>query len=185
MVRHWVGLDLGQARDFAALAILRSTHSSPILDLPFLSRFPLKTPYPAIVAQVAALLRRPELRGSVLAVDATGVGRAVVDLFRDALRGIDCEFLPITITSGSHVRASDGGGYHIPKRELVRVFRGLLASQHLRISRRLDFADLLVKELENFCVEITEAANEVFGAAGTGHDDLVLAVALGAWSGLR
>jgi hypothetical protein len=47
-------------------------------------------------------------------------------------------------------------------------------------------AELLVKELQNFKVKITAAANEVFGEWREGqHDDLVLATALAAWAGER
>ncbi len=41
---------------------------------------------------------------------------------------------------------------------------------------------MLVRELENFRVKITAAANETFGAWREGqHDDLVIAVALACW----
>jgi hypothetical protein len=47
-------------------------------------------------------------------------------------------------------------------------------------------AALLVKELLNFKVRITDAANETFGAWREGQrDDTVLAVALAAWLGGR
>jgi hypothetical protein len=44
-------------------------------------------------------------------------------------------------------------------------------------------AAALVAELQNFHVEVTEAANETFGALGGGYqDDLVLAIMIAAWS---
>jgi hypothetical protein len=42
-------------------------------------------------------------------------------------------------------------------------------------------ASVLVQELLNFRVKITEAANETFGAGDGEHDDIVLAVALACW----
>jgi hypothetical protein len=47
-------------------------------------------------------------------------------------------------------------------------------------------AATLVRELQNFQVKITAAANETFGVWRDGqHDDLVLAVALASWWGER
>ena len=44
----------------------------------------------------------------------------------------------------------------------------------------------LVRELAEFQVKFTPAANEVFGVWREGaHDDLVLAVAVAAWAGER
>lgn len=49
-------------------------------------RFELGTPYPDIVARVAALFTRQQYAGHWLVVDQTGVGAAVVDMFRRARR---------------------------------------------------------------------------------------------------
>ena len=40
-----------------------------------------------IVAAVVELLRTPKLHGSMLVVDQTGVGRAVVDMLTEAMKG--------------------------------------------------------------------------------------------------
>ena len=82
-----VGLDLGQAQDYSALAVVE--HAGRSRDRPLLvrhlHRWPLGTAYPAIVADVAATLAAPPLpAGAVLAIDRTGVGRAVFDLFAAA-----------------------------------------------------------------------------------------------------
>src|SRR3954454_12362116 len=86
------GLDLGQSQDSSALAILE--HGGPGEELPLpeqtwnarhLQRWPLQTPYTAIVSDVVAMLARPPLAGATtLALDMTGVARPVVDLFRAA-----------------------------------------------------------------------------------------------------
>jgi hypothetical protein len=57
-----------------------------------------------------------------------------------------------------------------------------MQGRRLQIARRLTEAATLVRELQNFQVKITAAANETFGAWRDGqHDDLVLAVALACW----
>src|SRR5215468_6955723 len=82
------GLDLGQASDYTALAIVEKTEHVEggervaSYAVRHLHRWQLKTPYPQIVAEVVEKFSRPPLADSALAVDQTGVGRPVVDLFR-------------------------------------------------------------------------------------------------------
>jgi hypothetical protein len=192
--RYFVGLDLGQAQDYTAMAVLtrpllvggeQGEARRPPYAVPHLQRFPLGTPYPRIVAAVLDLLCTPQLRGSFVVADQTGVGRAVVDMLEEAMRGrFVGQFCPVTITSGHEVTLSEAGEFRVPKKELVGVLQVLLQTRRLRISQALPEASLLVKELETFQVKITEAANEVYGAWRAGqHDDLVLAVGLAAWAG--
>ena len=194
--RYFVGLDLGQAQDFTALAVLTrprltgresSVERKPPYAVPHLQRFPLGTPYPAIVSAVVDLLRTPQLRGSMLVVDQTGVGRPVVDMLRDGMRGrVTGHLVPVTITGGHDVTRGERAEYRVPKKELVGVLQVLLQTRRLRIAQSLPEAAILVRELETFRVKIPEAANETFGAWREGqHDDLVLAAALAAWEGER
>src|SRR6516164_1145167 len=81
-----VGLDLGQTQDFTALAVLErqplsaGTAATAKADfaLRHLQRFPLGTPYPAIISAVTTMRKTGPLNGAALIVDQTGVGRAVV-----------------------------------------------------------------------------------------------------------
>jgi hypothetical protein len=112
MDRYFVGLDLGQAQDYSALAVLERPEVSartprhlrrPAHALRHLQRWPLGTSYPSIVQDVHNLLRRPVLYRCILIVDQTGVGRAVVDMLADTLRhAVTCLFMPVTITDGLH-----------------------------------------------------------------------------------
>ena len=142
-----------------------------------LRRFPLGTSYPDIVADVCQLLRREPLRGAqvTLALDETGVGAPVRDLFVRALPrvsllptdGPTATLVPITITGG-HEPIRDGRGWHVPKRD--KVAPGLLE------------VATLVRELETFRVKISDSGHDSYGAwRETDHDDLVLSVALALW----
>lgn len=193
-MRYFVGLDLGQAQDYTALVVLErptvTLHTPrderrPSYALRLLRRFALGTPYPDVVGDVLALLRTPVMRGCFLSVDQTGVRRAVVDIFTDALKGkVDCAFAPVTITGGHSVTSGDGNGYHVPKKELVGAVQVLLQSRRLHIARSLPEADVLAEELANFRARITAAGNETFEAwRERDHDDLVLALALAAFWG--
>jgi Terminase RNaseH-like domain len=106
--RYSVGVDLGQASDFTAIAVLEKTIAPPetamfspvgespsnrlvegraLYDLVYLKRPKLGTPYDTIAKRVADLVCELEPQGAfgelgqvTLSVDGTGVGRAVVDL---------------------------------------------------------------------------------------------------------
>ena len=211
-VTYVVGLDLGQAQDYTALAVLERSRwvdeplvsygamgrvetipASPTALVPpaserryaarHLERFPLGTGYPEIVDRVVALFARAPLTGSTLAVDQTGVGRAVVDLLCKARPR--CTLRPIMITAGNAV-VPDGAGWHVPKKELVGNLQVLLQSRRLQVARTLPDAAVLIQELEAFRVKITAAAHEIFEAwRERDKDDLVLAMAMAAWVGER
>jgi hypothetical protein len=179
---YLVGLDLGQATDFTALAVLERPKPppNPIYNLRHLQRFTLGTPYTTIVPAVSQLVQSRPLAGNVsLVVDQTGVGRAVVDMLRQSA---GCHVVPITITAGQTINTPEDGSMNVPKKELVTCLQLLFQDRRLQIAKSLPDAKLLVRELSNFRVKITAAANETFGAWREGqHDDLVLAVALAGW----
>jgi hypothetical protein len=206
------GLDLGQSQDYSALAILE--HGGPGEDPPLpeqtwntrhLQCWPLQTPYMAIVEDVIAMLARPPLAGATtLALDMTGVGRPVVDLFRaantaESVRDADghwtrptplltARLVPIQITGGNQV-TGEGDGFNVPKRDLAGGVQVALQTGRLKIAAGLPDTQVLVQELQNFRVTISLAGHDSYGA-GTGeewrvgaHDDLVLAVAIALWVG--
>jgi hypothetical protein len=110
--RYVIGLDLGQANDPSAVAIIEHTYHArgPSYRVRALHRYRLGTSYTAIVDDLTTrMLTAPLARASMLAIDATGVGRPVVDLFKDN-RGLR-DVYAITITAGTAV---SGGGYATP-----------------------------------------------------------------------
>lgn len=184
-----LGLDLGQSQDYTALAIVeRSDVETPDADgyvrvdkhfsLRHLERYPLGTPYPKVVDNVAKLMATPPLFDNcILMVDATGVGRAVVDIFHKAyLRPV-----AVTITAGNKV-TSDGREFGVPKRDLIGVLEVTMQTGRLRIARELPEAKTLVDELLNFKRKVTLAGRDTYEAWREGtHDDLVLATSLACW----
>jgi hypothetical protein len=186
-ITYLAGLDLGQANEYTALAILERTLTTNPREKFFavrhLERFPLGTSYPEICDRVVDLFDEPPLCNGTLAVDQTGVGRAVTDMIRrDRPQAI---IRPITIIAG-HAVVPDEAGWHVPKIELVSALQLLLQSRRLQVARGLPMAPVLVRELETFRVEINARANEPFAPwRERDHDDLVLAVAVAAWVGDR
>ena len=181
----FVGLDLGQANDYTALAILEQHRPTGSRGMHYqgrhLQRFTLGTPYPVIVQEVQTMLQVPRLRGARLIIDATGVGRPVVDMFVAArLRPV-----AITITGGDKPTQdeADKDAWRVPKRDLVSTMHVLLQAERVKFAEALPDTQVLVKELLNFQVKITATAHDTYGAWREGtHDDLVLAVALAAWA---
>ena len=179
-----VGLDLGQAQDYTALTILEKPAieetEKPIMQIRHIERFNLGTPYPVIAKKVKSIMDRPELgRDARLVVDATGVGKAVVDLLR--LEGLNC-LIPVTITGGDTV-IQDESGFKVPKRDLVAILQVLLQRQRLKVASDLPLSQELANELLNFKMKINlKTAHDSYGAWREGtHDDIVLAAALAAW----
>ena len=204
---YFIGLDLGQLNDYTAVTVIDVAdrqEDRKTYDVTHLQRFPLGTPYPLIVEKVIKL--RDKLNGHeehpinrcVLVVDATGVGRPVVDLFRMAGLGP----VAVTITGGSeahigntHIWASSSDKaapqraaleWSVPKKDLVGVLNVLFQNRLLKIAK-IPEAGTLTQELMNFKIKInTQTLHESFEAWREGiHDDLVLAVALAVYAATR
>jgi hypothetical protein len=187
------GLDLGQAKDFSALAIIECVRTVTDgggkdeitqLNCIHLQRWQLRTSYPAIVADVVKMINNldpflyPKAK-TTLAIDATGVGAPVVDLFKR--EKIHAELKPIQIIGGANV-SEEFGMTRVPKRDLVSVVQVGLQNRTLKIASGLPEAETLSRELQNFTVKITDAANDSYGSwREGGNDDLILAVSLALW----
>ena len=166
-----VGADIGQVHDPTALAVIETADK---IQVRHLERLPLGTPYPIVVNKIAALVG--SLPGADLVVDATGVGRPVVDQLRAA--GLDP--IAVTITAGKEATFKDGF-WRVPKLELVRALAAAFEDDRLKISSGLRYAVALVGELQAFQRQVTGAGRDAYGAKAKAHDDLVVAVALAMW----
>jgi len=196
-VENFVGLDLGQVHDPTAIAILEC---SEILigrslvtyewitirrrSFRHLERLPLGLDYPTIVEHVRRLVSSPELsRRTSLIVDATGVGRPVVDLLRRAQ--LRCRLMPVTITAGDR-KTSGSGTWRVPKRDLITGLLVLLQREDVDICGHLPESETLVQELGNIRIKVSLGGQDTYGVWREGdHDDLVLAAALACWCGTK
>jgi hypothetical protein len=185
-----VGLDLGQTTDPSAACVVRRSIVPKGPDNPDksvrryavtnLRRWPLHTPYTTVVADVARALQTPALQGARLVVDQTGVGRPVLEMIRRAETGNP--LVPVTITSGAKVTFT-GGGYHVAKVVLVSTLQVLLQERRILVTGTSPESRTLVRELEDFRLKVTKAANETFDAREGQHDDLLMSVMLACWWG--
>lgn len=188
-----VGLDLGQSQDPTAESIIQR-RKVPQLELfakvpdppkyeigyrlVHLKRLDLGTPYPAIVRHVRETMNTAPLtaNNSRLVVDGTGVGRPVVDLFRqDGLKPVS-----ITITGGDG-SSHTGDNYRVSKLELVSQLQAALHDGLLEITSGLRELAALVSELQDFQRNQTATGYSQFSARVGKHDDMVLSVAVALW----
>jgi hypothetical protein len=67
--RYYVGLDLGKAADYTALAVVehRSTADTAFYDVRYLKRWPVGISYPAIARDVRRMIENDPLTGVAMA----------------------------------------------------------------------------------------------------------------------
>jgi hypothetical protein len=103
MREYFCGLDLGQSRDYTAIALAERVIPRGEQHGRYLFRYvqwlPLGTPYPAVVQHVTDLVNRTPLKYQTTgALDYTGVGRPVYDMFYQAC--LPCAGYGISIHGG-------------------------------------------------------------------------------------
>lgn len=195
----YLGVDLGQSHDPTAVVLVeRELVVSPEIDratyeprtgyvyhVKGTRRLKLGTSYPDVVKQVTAIAAMlPGPKQLTYVVDATGVGRPVVDLLRQAVGGI-APIVPVVFTGGDSTRYEDGY-YRVPKKDLIHNVMVLLQTGRLRIAERSEDSRALVHELTNMRVKINGSDHAAYEAWRSGdHDDLVFALALACWRAQR
>ena len=111
MTRFHVGLDLGQANDYTAIAVVQEAGDD--LHVRHLQRF-RHTLYSDVADRVEALLDSPQLKGKAdVVIDTTGVGPAVTNIFTKRGRS----FRAVKIHGGD-AETREEGTYRVPKRNL-------------------------------------------------------------------
>ncbi len=201
----FLGLDLGQRHDPAAIAILQRTveptgafnHVTWEMDrelhfrLCHTERLALGTPYILIVDRIRRLLEKlsaplPGIHSyagtaplRTLVVDASGVGRPVVELLRKTGIGWTtgpgrAAIAPVTITASGAPRMEASGEEFVSRRDLITNLRILLEKRLLKIAGRIHDRQALLKELV-----------QVQDRSGSQHDDLAMATALACWRATR
>jgi hypothetical protein len=203
----FVGVELGQASEVTAIAIVESL-TLPILrsetirregwvDVRPVYQAPDGTEtreHPPVNFALRHLERFPvgssytdildrvmtlaqKLSGPSVVVDATRMGTAALNLFRYS--GLYVTM--VSIIAGDQ-EAQEGSDYRVPKKDLVSVTQVLLQTGRLKIARTLPHAALLARELVNFRSRVTPQTSESQLDWREGvNDDLVLALAIAAW----
>lgn len=178
---YYLGLDLGLRRNPSALAVLEEVTRATgrwdavnlvkevetLLVLRDVRPLPLNLPYaelPGLVERYLGLLK-PGFPVH-LAVDASGVGLPVVELFERARLAADLH--PIVITGGERVGRS-GKAQTVPRDALLQNVRIRLECRDFRIAAGLEHYEELKDELASL------------GGRANHPDDLAFALALALW----
>lgn len=146
-------------------------------DLIALERLRPGVAYPAQCEMITAFAERvSEEARPTLFVDATGVGRPVVDLLR---QGCPLPIVGVTISAGMATTRT-GRDMSVPKTDLIGALEVALSTRRLHASPDLALAKELDRELRAFSFEVSATGRPKYEGKGA-HDDLVVALALGIW----
>lgn len=196
---YCLATDLGQATDWTAHVLIKRKVERQAVGLPVpkgaedtrpinmiayydvvdIIRPELGTPYTTIADDVSTMMQHPRLRqGCDMVVDATGVGRPVLDMM-EKTHGLSPT--GIIITGGNQAQMGEDGLWRVPKRQLVSCMQVVLQGGRLAIAD-LELSPVLETELRKFTMKIRSAGAETYEAwRERDHDDVVLALAMGIW----
>lgn len=205
-----IGVELGRISDVTAIAVVESStlpflrseeersrgwvsvrrvyqgpdgkevreHPPGTFALRHLERISAGLSYPEIVGRVESL--ELLLKTPAIVLDATGVGKAAVELFRKS-----DHVMAFTLTAGQQM-TEDGRSYRIPKRDVITSTQVLMQTGRLKLARSLPHAALLARELINFRFKLNqERSNDILDWREGPDDDLVLALAIAAYQAER
>jgi hypothetical protein len=181
MSQFALGLDLGPAAEFTALAVVeRDANDRSLFGVRHLARFPPGTPYRTIGEAVAATVQNGGLGHPPIIADLTAVGPELLPILRDTVRPAWVK--PVVLTAGQAPGGKGEDGIHrLPKRDLVTKLQLLLQERRLRVAPALPEAAMLARELTAFRPKVSLSEADAPEWRERPADDLVLAVALGAW----
>ncbi len=192
-----IGASLGAGIQPTAVAVLEQEvlkgdkwqAETGAVKLRHLERLSLSVSYPDTVARISKLLDAPEIKDEEdcgepdVVLDVTGSGRAILDLFNRA------ELDPVVVTIvGAGVIEGDSvsNDCRVPKIDLVGTLRVLYESERLKMAKDLELVPTLLDELRNFKMRPPRIdLNDPESWREGQFDDLVFAVALGAWQAKR
>jgi hypothetical protein len=142
----------------------------------WIERISLKTPYPAVVARVGAILSQLP-RGTALVLDYGGVGRGIFDMFQYG--GISP--IGVALTGGDSVHWEGCNTVSLAKSTLISRLVALVHSGELVVHKDLKDWAILRRELLNFRTEVTPSGSMTWNAGTGAHDDVLIATALAGW----
>jgi hypothetical protein len=198
--RFAVGLDIAQVHDASALAIVKKSWAinssgraeNAAYHCGFLHKWKLGTRYDKVIDDTKSICKNAQLIGSAringrwrkflptLAVDRTGVGSPIFEQLTTSGSGLNA--YGICFTGGESFHRVAGRRYNLPKKDAVAKLTQGLQSGTLTISKGLEHAPAMLRELKSFKVKIKPSGHEVLEhAKASDHDDLLIAVSMALW----
>ena len=180
-----MGIDVGQRREPTAICAVESKMRGPKWDqeehylVRYLERMPVGTSYPEAAKQTARIAKESEPRGgsmSYVFLDATGLGKPIVDLFAKHIQ--NASVTAVFFTHGDRRHQIDRYEVTLGKAYLVARLQTLLQTSRLHLPRTTE-AEQLAKDLLDYEIRVETDANDRYGAFKVGaRDDLVTALGL-------
>ena len=160
MIRYIVSVDLGKSQDYTALVIVESEsapHKATTYSVRHLERYPIGTRYEDIRDAVCALLVRPPVYGnSLFALDATGVGNSVRELFEPGT--LDRDFHALSLLPGEHSCRMVGDEWASRDDAIAYVRKADSDDQIAKAAARV----LALDDMERYPIIITGGAQVTF-----------------------
>jgi hypothetical protein len=152
----------------------------------YAQRLPLNTPYGVVVSAVKQLIDQllKQTYRVYLGVDATSVGRPVVEL----MKNVGLKPVKITVTGGSTSSFDKNTGFwHVSKVELVSGGQLALGRNQLKIGDEIAHKQILLDELAAYSVKPNiNTGNMVYEAhRERDHDDLTFSLLVCLWLAYR
>ena len=191
-----VGVDIEQSVDPSALVVVETYRPEQTPEelkhrqrpdrrhrVRWIERVPLGTDYGRVVERIAVVAGQAQILGSAtIVLDATGVGRPVVDMLK---RQTSVSLRAVVFTSGQHETQPSYDVFRTPKVDLVTSLETVLQARRIEFVPDCPLQEDMRAELSSFDFSMSDRGHATFdGASGT-HDDLVSALMLAVWFGER
>lgn len=169
---------MGEAQDFTALATVRQVGEA--FECTYLDRPPKGTTYERVNSEIRKIMEKPAYADTTLVVDATGVGRPVVERMED----LGLNPIPVVITGGvNEIHEPGDWAWRVPKKNLVTVAQICFMRGLIRMPQGHPLAKVAEAEIRNFRRKQNPVTmNDSFEAGRESeHDDIMLALCLALW----
>ena len=193
------GNDIGQEADNGAVFVAERIGDPPSMyHCGYLRMVPLGTAYHEHVSEVVEKVYHPKMRNHrrVVIVDATSVGRPVMEMFARSLRerrelapkddGL-VQLVGVTITAGDTPTIDRGESWwklNVPKKALVTALEVVLQGKRLSIDPTMPDVANWRAQMHAFTRKTRPSGSITYEAQREGdHDDLVVASMLAVWYG--
>ena len=196
-----IGVDVGKMTDPTAFAVAELNHGQderrPTFSIVRLERVALHTSYPQIADRLVEAVRNirqqgvaanrhyvfgrdrylgdnlgGEQRAIEMMVDATGVGRPLVDLIDDRMRDLDVRVRAVTFRAGEAL-TKNGSEWSMGKGFMVNRLQVLLQCSRVAIPATHQYAGAIKQEIHNYEIHLGEQGKATYGARQGQHDDMV------------
>ncbi len=184
-----LGLDLARVRDWSALSVLASAETG--FAVVYLRRWrPVREDLVDAIGDTIDLIKRHGMGRPAVALDANGIGREAAEVAVQGELSRVADVFPVLPThSTKPARQRTDGLIYVWKGELVSTVFGLLADRRLRIARDLAEGPRLRQEIQELRrVPTRRGTGSTWShpdARTSSHDDIVMSVALAAWTAER